>query len=250
MSRLMRLYPAAWRDRYEAEFLRLLEERPTGIRGSVDVVLGAVDAQMHPELVGAERQPLTHRLPGLLALTAGAIWVAWFLNAWTVGPNGDWGESLGYAVVLMFLAVPGDYLAAYGRRIGITIAAVVLALVLGRALPWSVADGILNMVAGLTGWLLIGAAMLTLVGIRAGIGPRARWFLLAVAVLVPAIVGIPILAGFFPVDPGGATTLLAVVLPVPYGFAWMLFGLRMTIRGSATIHDTPSNPRASEVPAT
>ena len=37
MSRLLRLYPAAWRERYEAEFNRLLQERPMSLRGTPDV---------------------------------------------------------------------------------------------------------------------------------------------------------------------------------------------------------------------
>ena len=31
MSRLLRLYPAAWRERYEAEFIGTLQERPVGL---------------------------------------------------------------------------------------------------------------------------------------------------------------------------------------------------------------------------
>ena len=248
MSRLLRLYPAAWRERYENEFLGLLDERPVGPRGAIDVVLGAIDAHMHPELIGAERQPLTHRIPGLLAFAAGATWVTWFLNAWSVGPDGEWGGGIGYAVLLMFVSVSGDYLAGYGRRIAIGIGATIGLALLAWTLPWSVADGLLNLSAGAAGYILAGAGLVTLPAIRAGIGSRVRWLLLAASVLVPATVAIPILGGFGPADRGGMPALL--VATVPFGVAWMLFGLRMTIRGSATIRDTPSNPGATEVPAT
>lgn len=248
MSRLVRLYPAAWRERYEAEFLRLLQERPIGVQGSVDVVRGAVDAQLHPELIGAVPQPLTHRLPGLLAIGAGLIWSWFFVHVLLAAPGEEWGDSFGVAVLLMFIALPGDYLMPHGRRIGVTIVAIVVAMFLGRALPWSVADGLLNQAAGLAAGLLVGAGMLTLVALRAGIGPRARWLLLAVGILLPAMVGILILGGFGPGDRGGAAAMLIAVLP--YGLAWTLLGLRMMLRGSATIHDTPSNPRVTEVPAT
>ena len=36
MSRLVRLYPRAWRDRYEEEFLTLLAERPPTFADLVD----------------------------------------------------------------------------------------------------------------------------------------------------------------------------------------------------------------------
>ncbi len=248
MSRLLRLYPTAWRERYEAEFLRVLQERRIRLRGSVDVVLGAIDAHLHPELVGAERQPLTHRLPGLLALAAGVIWVSWFLNAYLVGPDGEWGEGIGYAVLLMFVTIPGDYLAVHGRRIAIGIGATIALAVLAWVLPWDVGDGLLNLSAGVAGYLVAGAGMLTLPAIRAGIGSRSRWLLLALTLLAPASVAIPILGGFGPADRGGAPAMLVAVLP--YGIAWALIGLRMTLRGSQTIRDTPSNAHPAEVPAT
>jgi hypothetical protein len=246
MSRLLRLYPAAWRARYELELLGLLHDRPVRLGGSVDIVLGAIDAHLHPELIGGTRQPWTHRLPGLLAATAGLIWLWFWVHAFLT-PE-EWGESIGLAVVLMAVAVPGDYLATYGRRIAVGIVGIVVAMFLGRALPWGVSDGLLNQAAGAIAWLLIAAGMLTLAAIRAGIGRAARWLLLAATVLVPGTIAIPILGGFGPGDPGGANALLVAVLP--YGIAWILLGLRMTLRGSATIHDAPSSPRVTEVSAT
>jgi hypothetical protein len=248
MSRLVRLYPKAWRKRYEREFEELLRERPIRLRGLVDIVLGAVDAHLHPELIGAAPQPWTHRLPGLFATGAGLIWTWFFIRVLTASPEDEWGGDIGFAVLLMLMAVPGDYVMAFGRRIGAVIVTIVAAMILGRLLPWSVGDGLLNLTAGVTGWLLVAAGMLTLVAIRAGIGPAARWLLLGVAVLIPATIGIPILGGFGPGDRGGVAAM--VVATLPYGLAWAFVGLRMTLRGSATIRDTPSSPRATEVPAT
>lgn len=51
MSALLRLYPRPWRDRYEAELLEVLAARPPSVRAAVDLVRGAVDAHLHPELV-------------------------------------------------------------------------------------------------------------------------------------------------------------------------------------------------------
>lgn len=44
MSTLIRLYPAAWRARYGAEFEDLLAERPPTGRDLLDIVVAAIDA--------------------------------------------------------------------------------------------------------------------------------------------------------------------------------------------------------------
>jgi hypothetical protein len=248
MSRLVRLYPIAWRERYEREFVGVLQERPVDRRGWIDVVLGAIDAHLHPELISAAPRPWTHRLPGLLAMGAGLIWMSFFIRVFTAAPGDEWGADIGFAILLMFIVLPGDYMMSFGRRIGAVIVAIVAAMVLGRILPWSVGDGLLNLTAGVAAWLLVGAGMLTLAAIRAGLGPRARWLLLALAVLIPATIGIPILGGFGPGDRGGVAAMVITVLP--YGLAWAMLGLRMTLRGSATIQDSLPTPGDTEVPAT
>jgi nitrite reductase/ring-hydroxylating ferredoxin subunit len=47
---LLGCYPVAWRERYGAEFLALLEERPPGLRHALDIVSAAIDARLHPQL--------------------------------------------------------------------------------------------------------------------------------------------------------------------------------------------------------
>ena len=51
MSRFVRLYPATWRARYEAELNDALASRPLTVRDRWDLVRGALDAWVHPELV-------------------------------------------------------------------------------------------------------------------------------------------------------------------------------------------------------
>ena len=123
MSRLVRLYPPAWRDRYGEEFLRLIEERPTDLADRIDILRGAVDAHLHPNVLkgGPEPAPWTHRLPGILALLAGLAVIVALLGI-AFGPGPDWGAAgdlLGIAFVLMLISLPGDYLAPFGRRIAI-----------------------------------------------------------------------------------------------------------------------------------
>jgi hypothetical protein len=49
--RLVRLYPRTWRDRYEEEFVALLEESQGSVGDVFDVARGAMDAWMKPQVV-------------------------------------------------------------------------------------------------------------------------------------------------------------------------------------------------------
>lgn len=44
MKWLLKLYPPAWRRRYEAEMAALLEEQRAGTRTAIDLIRGATDA--------------------------------------------------------------------------------------------------------------------------------------------------------------------------------------------------------------
>jgi hypothetical protein len=247
MSRLLRLYPAAWRERYEAEFIGTLQERPVGLTGSVDIVLGAIDAHLHPELIGGAPHAWTHRLPGLMATAAGLIWSWYYLRIGLAAPE-DWGYGVFFAMLLMLFAVPGDYMASYARHIGFTVFALIAAAVLAGVQPLSViGDGMLSFALGAAAALLLSGGMLTLAAVRAGIGTGVRWLLIAGGLLVPVTVAIAVMGGFGPTDPGGAPAMVVAILP--YGIAWTIVGLRMTVRGSVTIHDAPPIGPTSEVAA-
>jgi hypothetical protein len=47
---LLRLYPRAWRNRYEDEFTALLEQCPFSLSDLLDIFLGAIDARLHPHV--------------------------------------------------------------------------------------------------------------------------------------------------------------------------------------------------------
>jgi hypothetical protein len=89
MSRLVRLYPRAWRDRYENEFLDLLAERRLSPGDLVDTLRGAVDAHLHPK-DNTEPQPWTHRLPGLLAFGGALAWTTAAALAAVGSVGGAW----------------------------------------------------------------------------------------------------------------------------------------------------------------
>jgi len=47
---ILRLYPAAWRDRYRGELEDLLAQRPVRAAELADLLRGAIDARMHPQV--------------------------------------------------------------------------------------------------------------------------------------------------------------------------------------------------------
>ena len=86
MTRLIGLYPRTWRDRYEDEFLALLAERPPDPLDRLDIVRGAIDARLHPQVKGSPvaPEPPVVRGPwpvraGWLTLLGGVLWLAAFL---------------------------------------------------------------------------------------------------------------------------------------------------------------------------
>jgi hypothetical protein len=99
MSRLISLYPSAWRTRYGEELEDLAATRPLGLRGSIDLVLGAIDAHRHPELVDPSVAPPTGTQPvsrqryedlraaRRLGTTSWVGAVAWIF-AWVIAANG------------------------------------------------------------------------------------------------------------------------------------------------------------------
>lgn len=71
--RLVRLYPRAWRERYEEEFVALLDERPASLFDLRDIALGALDAWLRPQ-VASERRVMIGRMRNSVLLVLWA-WV-------------------------------------------------------------------------------------------------------------------------------------------------------------------------------
>ena len=51
MTWLLRLYPPRWRRRYGSEIAAVIAAQPFSIGAAFDLVAGAVDAWLHPQLV-------------------------------------------------------------------------------------------------------------------------------------------------------------------------------------------------------
>lgn len=99
MTRLVGLYPRPWRDRYEVEFLGVMEARRPSLGDRLDIVRGAVDARLHPQVAGtgsADPVPTrSARIGGVLAVVGGSLWAVAGIafNTTIVNP------SLGYKEV-------------------------------------------------------------------------------------------------------------------------------------------------------
>src|SRR5919109_164064 len=102
---LIRLYPAAWRARYGDEFAALLEAGPLGPFDIADILLGALDAQLHLRGLGAASQTqkgfgMSVRIGGYAAIIGGLLWFI-LLSANAIN-NGS--ETIGWWIGIVAMA--------------------------------------------------------------------------------------------------------------------------------------------------
>ena len=69
---LVRLYPKVWRNRYEEEFLALLEQQPLSLPDGIDLCLGALDAHFHPHF-GIAALSVYEKIRQMLAILRGSL---------------------------------------------------------------------------------------------------------------------------------------------------------------------------------
>ena len=187
----LRIYPRAWRERYEDELHEVLGLRRLTIRSRVDLARGALDAHVHP---------LTQPAPPTVAsLIAGMAWIVAGLASSLQPLMPDWP---GFLLETIPLGVVGAVASARtvaqtARRSGLaaphgTTAALVVALV-GHAL-WVVAlvaaavGGPYGAITGATGALAaIGIVLVGAVRARAEDHPAAELLLIVgAAMLIPS----------------------------------------------------------------
>ena len=239
MSRLIALYPAAWRARYEAELVDLLEERPLSFRDAVDLIRGAVDARLHPQLVdggGADMEMAPEgRVSGVAAISGGLVWLVLSVVVGLMAMGRSETDVTGLfliAVVFMMIGLIGPLPAARRRQVRRGLAAAGILLGLGLLLPWELkGPPAVSLVA------LSAAGLLTLATLRAGVPAGVRWVVLGLAFVIPFAIMFMGAMGLF--DPGPVNQWIQGVVLAPYGIAWLLLGILMVRRGAA------SNPTSS-----
>jgi hypothetical protein len=158
MIGLIDLYPRAWRDRYEIEFVALLAERPPDIRDRLDVMLGAIDARLHPQVQQEPSTPtpepagggrsMSGRALGWVTLAAGIVWLGALVIALSGpivrDPGGDYrdgGAALPFGLLAMVLLSIGIFgvIRDLPRGAGAGALAGAIAIVVGpfwAAMPW------------------------------------------------------------------------------------------------------------------
>jgi hypothetical protein len=185
------LYPRAWRERYEDEMAVVLEARPLGWRTRLDLVLGALDAHVHPATAP--------RLPVVAALVAGVAWIVAGLAALIQPLPPDWPGYLVETLPVGLIGAISSLLVALavGRRSGFagprgTTLAVGLAVV--GHVAWIVSL-VVALVGGPYGAITgaaqsIAAVAIVMVGLaraRSGDHPIAEAVLIAgAAMLIPS----------------------------------------------------------------
>ncbi|HVQ21791.1 MAG TPA: hypothetical protein VMT36_00840 [Candidatus Saccharimonadia bacterium] len=124
MSNLLRLYPQAWRDRYGDELLAVLEDRPASLTDYLDLMRGALDARLHPQVRGTatpdKESSMNQRVLALSAFAGGVFWMAGFA-AWLTSPldvTGDHSSTLAIPLVALSIALMGIGIGELGTRPG------------------------------------------------------------------------------------------------------------------------------------
>ncbi len=217
---LLRLYPRAWRERYEAEMLAVLEQLRLGRRGRIDLARGAVDARLNA----------LSRLPAAAALLAGGLWTFAGVGVVAQPAPPDWPGYLLETLPLAMIAVASGAVATIGcwarRR--------------DEAGRWGVV-AIWLAIAGHVAWFAALAA--AFVGIAYGPVTAVAQDLGALGCLVVGIVllrsGDERIGGLLVLAP----TLMMFGWPAAwlgFGLAWTLVGVLLLVRSEP---DAPSTPR-------
>ncbi len=227
MSVLLSLYPKRWRERYGDEFRWLLAEQPPSLGDRVDIVRGAVDAHLNPQIPGPERIPDHYGFAPLVGLAS--LIVAVFLAADgpvlhdEYGSYRDGAAALPFLVLALVLLSVGLYrvvgclpTAAGGPRgAGLTA---IWAGPVWALMPWILLLGLV---------FLLGTLGLAVGARRAGIWPTWSVVLVVVALAVPAalLAAMPFLPWYALRESGFAIIIGSISV------LWLLIG-GLLLRGS------------------
>jgi hypothetical protein len=235
MTRLLAIYPRAWRERYGAELRSLLDERRPSLADRFDLIRGAFDAHRHPELVApASAQPssaaaadtVVARRLGIGTLFGIAFWfVAWYFAA--TGPivADGYGTYRDGSAAYPFLIIAGLLVAAglCGQLIVLPrsgrVARAGALLTLPSIILWTLSPWVLATFA-LT---VLGLALLGVGTLIARSWPRiASLSLLGVAMFLPILVAV-LLLGVGPGPITGFTPGLVAFIALP-SILWLTIG--------------------------
>lgn len=239
---LLRLYPPRWRARYGDEFVAVLEERPLGPFDVADVLLGALDANLHLRGLGAASQhgkgfAMSLRIGGYAAILGALLFFTGFLANALDGSDEAWPTSgiilAGIAVLLVGIAGLSAFQA---RRHPVLVWAAFLVPLIGgllaiAGLAFMGVAGDDELALGLSGWsvgmlglvtLMAGSGLFALATWRTGTLSRLGTILLGVAgvLVVPGTVG---MLGAWAWEPFVSISLFTMLIAFAGG--WFLTGI-------------------------
>ena len=228
MSRLLRLYPQPWRDRYEEEFIDLMSERPPSLADRLDIVRGAIDARLQPQLRGQDLVPDRSgfaTLAGFGMLVAAVIIMAnGPVRYDEYGTYREGEAGLPFLLLAATLLSVGLYRLVARLPVGANVARISgwIAIITGPVwlfMPWVMALGVLFLVA------------VMLVAIGAGRAHMWPAWLVAIIILLPVIpAGLMAVLAFLPWYTLRVAEIDALILLAPIGGLWLAVGLGM-LRG-------------------
>jgi hypothetical protein len=238
MSRLIALYPAVWRARYEDEFLALLAERPPESVGErLDIVRGAIDARLHPQLPGVER--VRDRTGYAVLLGFVAFWTGIGIAANGPVQYDDFGSyrdgsaGLPFLVLAMVLLSAGLYRVIVHLPLGSsrTALAGTIAIITGPCwgfVPWFVPAGLAFVVGT---FILIAGAR------GARVLPTWSAALAGLALVVPAaLFAAMLILPWYALRTSGIEGVFVIA---PLSLLWLAIGGAL-LRGFASSTDSPT----------
>ncbi len=225
MNTILRLYPRAWRERYGDELVALLEESPPGPLDQLDLIRGALDARLHPQVPGAvtspeQEIPMRQRQLGIVAAIGGIAWILAVVSIFVLPrqPDGYWDFGPAQFGLALGIAMTGIAIGELGTRQGFptstrtghVIALVSVGLGVLMLMPWPfftfglLGFPVLGVVAALRGamngvipgWFVVvfaGAAVASVVG-SMGSTPNNDVALLMILLVGPAALVLALLA--------------------------------------------------------
>ena len=223
---LLRLYPDTWRDRYAAEFTELLLARPPSPRDHLDILRGAVDARLNPQL---SEDPVVRvptaadRVLALVGVLAGALFSIWASIIAVASP--PWGS-----LALVDEGLMGTAYAA--GLVGMILAVCVLVGLVTRYVDELSPFGAVAAIVVAAGFFFAagGASIVAMVLLMGGTVALARPLSRVVHPLVAAFLALTtvllVLAMLGFVGSDGQTTFW-LLLGGGFGPAWMLLGFSL-----------------------
>jgi hypothetical protein len=234
---LLRLYPAVWRARYGDEFAELLAARPPSLRDRLDILLGAIDARIHPQLgtsAAGDGSLPGDRAVRILILVAGGLLTLW--SAIGFSQVGRWDSELATGQEAL-LAVA--WTAGFVGSILLAIALLRIAARFDQSIGGSGAVGGVLTGAGLLfsalGGGILGLAMLGIGTLLLCVRLRGRMLGTVPTALLAGATAALISAMLLFVASGWQEPGILVAI-VGYGPAWVVVGLRIHDPAPQLVH--------------